>query len=46
MSHVISATVMAGLGPAIHDFSRRRQVVNTRPKGGHDAFAFVKRVIP
>jgi hypothetical protein len=28
---------MAGLGPAIHDFRlRESQVVDARPKGGHD----------
>jgi hypothetical protein len=29
--------VMAGLGPAIHDFSRRSaKGVDARPKAGHD----------
>ena len=29
--------VMAGLGPAIHDLAfARREVVDARPKGGHD----------
>lgn len=31
----VSRNVMAGLGPAIHDF-RARKVMDTRPKGGHD----------
>jgi hypothetical protein len=28
--------VMAGFGPAIHDFTDRAKDVDDRPKGGHD----------
>jgi hypothetical protein len=28
--------VMAGFGPAIHDFTDRAKDVDGRPKGGHD----------